>query len=295
VYLLGKGDGTFQTPQVFLSGSSVMGLAVASWNNDGITGLAIAQYGDTVMAMESGLNPKLGGAATAAVTSAAGQVTALAPGALATAYGSDLANGAPNSPGLPWPDSLEGTSVAIVDSTGATTAAPLTYVSQIQVNFQIPDSVAMGPATVKVTSGDGTVSPAQVTLSSYAPALFTLNTGNLAAAVAICVSSSGSQTPEYPYQEVNGALVAQPLNLGACAQTVLVLFGTGLDKATTAGTQVTIGGVASNVLYAGPQGTWPGLNQINVTIPQSLAGKGSVPVVLGAGGGTSNTVNVTIQ
>ena len=73
------------------------------------------------------------------------------------------------------------------------------------------------------------------------------------------------------------------------------MIGTGIDAATAANTQVSIGGVAASVLYAGPQGTYPGLDQINVTIPQSLAGKGSVPVVMTVAGTGSNTVNVTVQ
>jgi uncharacterized protein (TIGR03437 family) len=125
--------------------------------------------------------------------------------------------------------------------------------------------------------------------------LFTLNSANLAAAYATCVSSSGAQTSETPFQVVNGALTAQTLNLGACSETVLELYGTGLDKATAAGVQVTIGGAASTVLYAGPGGGFPGLDQINVLIPQSLAGAGNVKVVLSAGGMTANTVNVTVQ
>jgi uncharacterized protein (TIGR03437 family) len=49
------------------------------------------------------------------------------------------------------------------------------------------------------------------------------------------------------------------------------------------------------VQYAGPGGGFPGLDQINVVIPQSLAGNGSVPIMVSTGGMTSNTVNVTIQ
>jgi uncharacterized protein (TIGR03437 family) len=294
IYLLGHGDGTFQSPQYFASGSSAQAFAVTSWNNDRVVGLAVAHQVGTVMALEA--IPITGGiAGSATVTSAAAGVLSLAPGSLAGAYGPDLANGAPNSTTLPWPASFEGTSISITDSSGVKTPAPLTYVSQGQVNFQIPDSVAAGPVTIAVTSGDETVSIAQPTLTKYAPALFTLNGANLAAAVAICVSSSGAQTAEYPYQVVNGAIVAQVLNLGACSQTVLELYGTGIDAATAANTQVSIGGVSAPVLYAGPQQTYPGLDQINVTIPQSLAGKESVSVVMTVAGASSNTVNITVQ
>jgi uncharacterized protein (TIGR03437 family) len=146
-----------------------------------------------------------------------------------------------------------------------------------------------------VTSGDGTVSSAQATLTALAPALFVLNNSSLTAAVAVCVAASGAQTAEYPYQAVNNAIAAQPLNLAACSETVLELYGTGLDNATALGVQVTIGGAPATVSYAGPQGTYPGLDQINVVIPASLGGRGNVPIVLSAGGMTANTVNVTIQ
>jgi uncharacterized protein (TIGR03437 family) len=94
---------------------------------------------------------------------------------------------------------------------------------------------------------------------------------------------------------VNGAIVAQPLNLSACAKTVLQLYATGLDKATAADVQATIGNATATVQSAGPEGTWPGLDEVDVLIPSSLAGTGSVPVVITAGGLSSNTVNVTIS
>ena len=45
-------------------------------------------------------------------------------------------------------------------------------------------------------------------------------------------------------------------------------------------------------IYAGPQGTWAGLDQYNVAIPRSLAGKGKVSVSLSVNGKTSNAVNL---
>ena len=230
-----------------------------------------------------------------ALASAAGGVSALAPGSLASAFGAGLAAGQPASASLPWPTTLDGTSVRIVDSTGASTPALMTYASSAQVNFQIPDGVATGAATITVAASGGASYSARVNLTAFAPALFTLNPANLAAAGIDCVSSSGAQTPGNVYQVVNGAVVPLPVNLAACAETVLELYGTGLDQATASGVQVTIGGAAGSVLYAGPQGAWPGLDQINVVIPASLAGSGNVPVVLTTAGMTSNTVNLTFQ
>jgi uncharacterized protein (TIGR03437 family) len=50
------------------------------------------------------------------------------------------------------------------------------------------------------------------------------------------------------------------------------------------------------VTYAGAQGWFAGLDQVNVgPLPRALAGKGIVDVVVFAGGAASNTVQVNIQ
>lgn len=240
---------------------------------------------------------------TLASASAAGGVPTLAPGSLATAYGTDLATGTTSASTAQWPTNLGGTQVTIQDSTGATTSAPVSYVSPGQVNYFIPDNVATGTATITVISGDGTKSSSQVSLVPVAPAVFTLNGANLAAAVAVCVSSTGAQSIENVYQVVNGAIQPSPLNLGACATTVLELYATGMDSVSASNVQVTIGGMAATVQYTGPQGSFSGLDQINVVIPQTLAGSGNVPVVVSvpARGGfvntafVANTVNLAIE
>jgi uncharacterized protein (TIGR03437 family) len=232
------------------------------------------------------------------LSSAAGGVAALAPGSLAAVYaasGTTLSAGQPIASGFPSPTLVDGTTVTILDTTGASTPAPLLYVSAGQVNFLIPDSVALGPAIVTVTSGTQAAATGHITVTALAPALFTLNSSNLAAAYAECISSGGTETTEYPFQVVNSAIVAQPLNLSACAKTVLQLYATGLDKATAATVQATIGTTTATVQSAGPEGIWPGLDEVDVLIPASLVGAGNVPVVITAGGLSSNTVNVTIQ
>jgi uncharacterized protein (TIGR03437 family) len=54
-------------------------------------------------------------------------------------------------------------------------------------------------------------------------------------------------------------------------------------------------GVSVPVTYIGPQGTYAGLDQINLALPQSLAGTGVASVSVSAGGNVSNTVFVTIK
>ena len=57
----------------------------------------------------------------------------------------------------------------------------------------------------------------------------------------------------------------------------------------------TVGGVKTEVVYAGAQGTYTGLDQYNVAMPRELAGKGKVDVVLTVAGRVSNTVNVSVK
>jgi uncharacterized protein (TIGR03437 family) len=46
------------------------------------------------------------------------------------------------------------------------------------------------------------------------------------------------------------------------------------------------------VTYAGSQGTFAGLDQVNISIPAALRGRGEVDVVVSAGGQASNAVRL---
>lgn len=293
-YLLGNGDGTFQAEQQLLTGNSPAAVGLIKTS----TYTTVLSADNQAGAMTAVSVPKVTSGSTGALSglrSAVAGVTALAPGSLAIATGTDLATAQAAASSAPWPASLGGSSASIKDSTGATTAAPLGFVSPGQVNFLIPDNAATGAATVTVNSGDGSSSAGKVTLTTLAPALFAVDSAGLAAADATCVSSGGARTSEAVYRVVSNTVEAEPLNLSACAQTILQLYATGLDKATASGVQVTIGGAKATVQSVGPQATWPGLDQISFTVPTSLAGKGSVSISVSAGGMTSNSVNVTIH
>jgi uncharacterized protein (TIGR03437 family) len=51
----------------------------------------------------------------------------------------------------------------------------------------------------------------------------------------------------------------------------------------------------AQITYAGPQPDFPGLDQVNILMPKSLAGAGFVNIVLTAAGIETNAVNVSIQ
>ena len=229
------------------------------------------------------------------LSAATPSITSLAPGSLGFALGQGLATGIPDEILGPLPTYWEGTSVSIVDSKGAAFPAPLVFVSQDQVTFQVPSTVATGKAQVKITGGGSTQTASNVVIASPAPALFTINGSGLAAAYAVRVSGTNQIVePDYSINS-SGGFTAAPLSLGASSdQTYLSLFGTGLQSAGIAGTTVTINGVNATVVFVGPQGSVPGLDQVNIQIPSSLAGAGNVNIQLTAAGVLANQVEVTI-
>ncbi len=233
------------------------------------------------------------------VTSAASpSAMTLAPYELAYVNGLNLSN----SPGEiepfePLPTGFAGTTISIVDANGGVWSAPLLYVSPTQVTFQVPAGLPAGAAKVSVISPTGTQAAANVMIATVAPALFTLNGSGLAAGAAVRVGADGGQTPEAIYQITLGqSLAAQPISMGSSTDKVyLTLFGSGMAGADPSTVTVTVGGVSAPVTYFGPQGAYPGLDQVNVLLPASLAGKGNVTIQLTAGGVAANPAEVTIQ
>jgi uncharacterized protein (TIGR03437 family) len=58
---------------------------------------------------------------------------------------------------------------------------------------------------------------------------------------------------------------------------------------------VQIGGKAAKVIYAGQSGGFPGLDQINVVIPDGLTGPASVIVTTTGGATSRGGVFLTVQ
>jgi len=230
------------------------------------------------------------------LSAASPSVQTVAPGSLVSANGQNLATGYPGPIFGILPNVLDGTSVSIVDSAGNTTIAPLFYVSPSELDFEIPATVATGPAKVVVANDGASQTAANVQIAAVAPALFTFNNSGLAASYAVRVSAGGTQTIQQVYSQDNtGRISPVAINLGSSTEQVyLILYGTGFDTAGTSNVSVTVNGVTTPVLYAGSAGS-PGLDQVNILLPPSLSGTGNVNVQMAAGGIAANSVQIAIQ
>src|SRR5581483_11815686 len=83
-------------------------------------------------------------------------------------FGSNLAPTTQAATKLPLPTTLGGVSVLVDDK-----PAGLFFVSPTQINYQVPDGVAVGSAQVTILSGNRVVAQGSLSLPGVSPSLFT--------------------------------------------------------------------------------------------------------------------------
>ena len=131
-----------------------------------------------------------------------------------------------------------------------------------------------------------------------APGLFTADASGkgVAAAQSVQVQVNGLQLVAPVFRCSAGACSSIPINLGVDTPTFLTLFGTGIrNRSSLSGVTVTIKGNSVPVQFAGPQGFYAGLDQVNIALPLTLRGSGESDLVLTVDGVAANTVRVNIQ
>ncbi|MFN7947679.1 MAG: hypothetical protein U0Z53_20180 [Blastocatellia bacterium] len=236
------------------------------------------------------------------VSAASYEGAAIAPDSIVAAFGTQLATQTSVATALPLPTELGGTTVEVNGR-----RAGLFFVSPFQVNYLVPAETETGNANVVVRSGNGTISNGTLQVRDVAPAIFTANSDGqgVPAAFLLRVRDTSQQAEEVA-QCVGSPRVctARAFDLGPESERVfLILFLSGIRRAPdpngdgnlNENVHVVIGGNEIIPAYAGPQGTFVGLNQINVEIPRSLIGRGRVNVsVAGDGFIASNPAEIEI-
>jgi len=214
------------------------------------------------------------------VSAASYAATAIAPGSIASAFGSGLAGG----------------TVTVKDSSGTERAAQVLAAVPTQINFVVPAATAVGQATITVSN----VATSTVMVDAVAPGLFSANADGkgVAAALAVHVKSDGSQIiePVFKCGAMAGSCVAAALDLGAASDQLFVsLFGTGM-RGFKQQAVATVGGISVGVVGPVAQSQYVGLDQVNLgPLPRSLAGRGEIVIGLTVDGKTANPVTVHIQ
>jgi uncharacterized protein (TIGR03437 family) len=234
-----------------------------------------------------------GGAVNAATNRAQ-----LAPGGLGTLYGLGLGP----TPGvtaafLPGtttlPTKLAGVRLLINETYGALISeAPLLYVSDTQVNFQLPFE-AFGRAEVQlVVDNNGNLSaPQSLQVVASSPGIFTYGANR-----AVAVNEDGAVNSS-DTAALRGSLLTVYMT-GQGLVTPLVSTGSAararpLARAPFA-SRAWIGGVPAEILFLGLTPGLVGVLQVNLVVPFG-APAGDTPLMVNIGGWTSNTPLVSVR
>ena len=173
--------------------------------------------------------------------------------------------------------SLGGVTITVTDSTGVARLAPLYGVAASQVNYVVPAGTAHGLALVTAASGDRFIAESDLQVETVAPGLFSV--------LQVVRLRNGVQTVEEPLLGV--------IDMGPDTdQVYLVLYGTGIRfRSSLANVTAKVAGLDVPVEYAGPQGGSPGLDQVNLRLPRSLAGRGGGAIELTVDGKSANALS----
>ncbi|HTS50712.1 MAG TPA: hypothetical protein VMH05_22360 [Bryobacteraceae bacterium] len=183
---------------------------------------------------------------------------------------------------------LNGANITVVVN-GVTVHPALYYTSPTQLAAVLPANTPMGDGTLTVTYRGASSQAATIHVVAHAPGINTYYT------------NSGVAT-----DNATGALLTFTNSASPGETIVLWTTGLGADPADSdtvyssnphdidAPVQVFIGGVAANLLYHGSAG-YPGVNQIDLTIPDSAPTGCWVPIAVIAGGTISNVATLPIN
>jgi uncharacterized protein (TIGR03437 family) len=241
------------------------------------------------------------GAENLTTVSAAAFTSPVAPQSIASVFGENLAKVTASATTLPLPTELGGTIVFVRANSQFETVAPLFFVSPTQINFQIPEDVSTANPVITVFTPNSLISSSRLNLQPVAPSLFSASASGqgVAAAVVLRIKADGTQSyePVARFDSAQNRFVAVPIDPGAPSdQVFLLLFGTGLrNRSSLSSVTAKIDSADVETLFAGAQGGFVGLDQVNLRLPRSLAGRGEVDVVLTVEGKVANAVKIAFK
>jgi len=208
----------------------------------------------------------------------------VAPGSIASMFGTNFANSTGAASVKPLPDTLNGVSILVNNN-----PAPLIFVNQLQANFQIPFETQPGTATVVVIANGLESQAAMVNVTAEAPGIFITGTDQ-----AVVLNPDNSLAESGSPAKVGSVVVMYVTGLGPLDHplpTGSPASSSPLSNATVVPT-VTIGGANAVVQFAGMSPGFVGLGQINMVIPK-LA-NGTYPVVVTQGSQSSNNPVISV-
>ena len=234
------------------------------------------------------------------VVNAADYTANFAPGMIISLFGSNFATAVTNASTIPLPNSLAGVSVEVVDGSQVLNA-PLFFVSQLQINAQLPFNMTSSSVQVRVRNARGVSGTQTIAITPRSPRLFTQTMDGKGDAIVVHADYSvvTANSPGTPGE----TLILFLTGLGAVSPSIAAgqaggdgTAGKPLNLVTDPVT-VTVGSAAAMVAFKGLAPDYAGLYQINFQVPNSPI-YGSEPITVSAGKQSSQstaTMSVGMQ
>ena len=214
----------------------------------------------------------------------------VAPGSIAAVFGDFSGTAEASAQETPLPTTLSGVEVLFADQ-----AAPLIFVSETQINLIVPEEIAAGmqpkAVPVVVRREGGVIAEGETFLRDISPAIFTRMEEGLP--VAAVIGADGE-----PVSPDNPAAPESTVSIYATGAGTAVAEDGGEPVETEVRPNVYFGVLPGEVLFSGFSGAYPGLWQINVTIPEAGAGtveSGVTPILLSLDGVSSQAAVVWLE
>jgi uncharacterized protein (TIGR03437 family) len=209
----------------------------------------------------------------------------IAPGSLASVFGSGLATDTSQAGSFPLPTNLGGTTLSV-----GGILAPLLYASPTQINFQVPASTPAGSAKVVVNGPGGASASFSVTVTAQAPSIFQYGTNR-----ALAQNADGTLNSATAPAAAGSYITVYLTGQGAVDNSVSDGAATPLSPLSTATAKATatIGPMNATVQFLGLTPDFAGLAQANIQVPTLPSG--DYPLVITAGGYVSASAVISVS
>jgi uncharacterized protein (TIGR03437 family) len=267
-------------------------LTTATYSNGTVIAYSYDKAGNLLRRSITGAQSSSPQISAGGIVNAASFQSPIARGTLASIFGSNLAGGIAGASQLPLQTTLGGVKVTVAGQ-----PAPLIYVSQTQINFQVPfEAPISGTAAVVVTRDGIPSTPQTAVMAEYAAGVFTYARTATALDPVIVHIDTSLVSPTNP----------------ATANEILIVYATGVGSfdhppATGAAAvssplanslvtpTVKVGGAAAQVQFAGLTPGLVGLLQINIQLPATLPAGNNLPLAIAFGSSAAPTVNLAVR
>jgi uncharacterized protein (TIGR03437 family) len=216
----------------------------------------------------------------------------IAPGEYVSLFGSGMAVSAKVA-APPYPLTLNGVTVLVNGK-----PAPLNYVSGTQINALVPYATQGPMATIVVQNGSASSNTVAVPVAATAPGFFSADqSGTGIAAVIHQDPTRGTVTPANPASP-GETVVVYLSGMGAVSPALADGTATGLQPLSTITASpiaIYIAGQPAAIMYSGLAPNYPGLYQLNVTVPLAIFSTANVPMAVATPNAYHDQVSLAVQ